>query len=515
MANNKVSLIQKQCSNNSTFVAESVRDSHSQELNSDSNSSDSVKSTNFAEVSSRSDSLELPDSRMSRNIPGNSTAADSKTNPTSSPLRRHASHFQLGENGVAPTTNGIASPRSSERSPVLNQNTSPSRTLEESCHARTDQENPENTLDSYSQSFPASGTMSNGLWQLAERLERPSLEKGCSWLPSPTALSSQRGRPKAGATVLESNMRQEGIIGQTEVANPEFLESCFGLPLGWTEPQENRSATELLRGMESSENDAPPLATVLTPELHESHFVESSTSIACRDKSIDIPSAKTPISFGKVLPQLLSGTKTVTRRAWKERHAKQFINCWQQGKRIPAFDKDRRAGGKQVGWLHLTQSPHKEKLSDMPASDLVREGFPELSKEKFIERFFNGDDSQFVWVLRFEFVPRTEFALDENSPDGLKSNGVKKRSPLEEPESKPNCRKRGRPKGSKNQKLPANGCFYCQNPRTNYHTYHYHYFADGKKRKTSVGVPPQKLQRAIAMKEQGYSVSQILDFIKG
>ena len=155
----------------------------------------------------------------------------------------------------------------------------------------------------------------------------------------------------------------------------------------------------------------------------------------------------------------------------------------------------------------------------MPESDLAREGFPELSKAEFARRFFNGDDTQFVWVLRFFFTPLSESIDDrlkslgvkgENSDDRLKSLGLQ-----EQVVGELQHKKRGRPKGAKN-KEPPNGSFYCQNPKTNYHTYHYHFFdANGEKRKSSVGVPPQRLKGAIAMKEQNYSLEEILNYIKG
>ena len=1064
------------CSNNSTCVAGSAQDFHWQERCSDSNSSDSAKSTSIAEVFSKNDSQELPDSGTLKNTTGNFTSVDLKTNPISSPLVPPASHSQLEENGREPTTNGTAFPQSSERSPLCTRTTLQSKTCEGCSVVPIDQETKETTLDFCSKSYPSSGTMRNGSVSAAEGLPRPSLESDYCWLPSPTALSSTgSGRPP-GITVCESELRKMEAIAPGECLKPEALESFFSLPTGWTDPSELRPATELIG------SDAPPSGTHSTQGLPELPSNESSTSIDlelspeeqllalitianakvkcqiaglkygiqdrsesikleapitqatvtavisqiedwyeeimkaanqclpissnsavllnkylgeipeqhelnqkqsqffdaylhqtfgidkkpalpetpaitlfvnaqadtyagesnnicgdiqlspivvrkqrdgnwntsekvpsginsldianCRllfdsgafpevridrritpeqalnrqleqltqfpvrpqevwlvsyDRLIDekyvdgdrkkerwsveeaegavretvaaaqyldsqrdrlkefvlvqscqgvdaaqyvdcvrkvldycqpqdvlglggwcilgkqkswlptfwetikqivpliaeagikkihlfgvtwwkkmsgydhtplgsllwlcdlydislscdgrapignalwktesgnsknkagalhdywrvnlaltrtylatlrdsdeyqpppnfyqlgdfvkcdnsdwqqnvgmflkteglftkvafglqefkfrssqvfpaperkvqtdwgefeysynanlwfsrqiktrlvygdfeylvlkeeegkslaipygklpknhdgssplegeksykpfwieqtVPSAKTPISFGQVLPQLLSGTKTVTRRAWKDRHAKQFVNCWSQGKRIPAFDKDRRAGGKQIGWLNLTREPYKEKLSDMPESDLVVEGFPELTKEEFIRRFFKGDDSQEVWVLRFEFSPFPELALN----DGLKSLGVEKRSPEPEEEtseddepkssrkkggrskskqSPPKKKKRGRPKGSKNKKRSASGSFYCQNPKTNYHTYHYHYFANGKKRKSSVGVPPERLSTAMAMKENNCSCEQILNYIKG
>jgi hypothetical protein len=94
----------------------------------------------------------------------------------------------------------------------------------------------------------------------------------------------------------------------------------------------------------------------------------------------------------------------VTRRNWSDRHAAKFIKAFQLGQQlIRAFDKDQRGGGRQIGWLKLLEEPYKERLSEMPEADLQAEGFPELSKVEFIDRFFDGNDQLSVWVLRFEF----------------------------------------------------------------------------------------------------------------
>jgi hypothetical protein len=129
---------------------------------------------------------------------------------------------------------------------------------------------------------------------------------------------------------------------------------------------------------------------------------------------------KFPISFGKTLPQLLSGTKTVTRRTWNDRYAQIFIRAFNEGKLVPAFDKDRRYEGKLIGYLRLTERPKKESIYDMPLSDLAAEGFPDLTWKEFVERFFKdcldkGDDEakSLVWVVRFQFLPLQEVMSDE------------------------------------------------------------------------------------------------------
>jgi hypothetical protein len=112
-----------------------------------------------------------------------------------------------------------------------------------------------------------------------------------------------------------------------------------------------------------------------------------------------------PISFERTIKLLLEGKQTSTRRAWSDRFAKQYIKCYEQNLAIEAFDKDKRRGGVLKGWLRLTQKPYTELLIDMPPSELEAEGFPKYSVERYINRFFDGDSLQQVWVFKFEFEP--------------------------------------------------------------------------------------------------------------
>lgn len=107
------------------------------------------------------------------------------------------------------------------------------------------------------------------------------------------------------------------------------------------------------------------------------------------------------ISFGKTADRLLS--KSVTRRNWKDSHAQKFIRAFEQNRQVAALDRDRRYGGKLIGWLTLTAKPYQERLTDMPDTDIALEGFPELTKGEFISRFFESDRNQVVWVIRFKF----------------------------------------------------------------------------------------------------------------
>ncbi|WP_377481955.1 MAG: hypothetical protein P2A85_29510 (plasmid) [Microcoleus anatoxicus] len=94
----------------------------------------------------------------------------------------------------------------------------------------------------------------------------------------------------------------------------------------------------------------------------------------------------------------------MTRRAWKDNHAAKFIKAFYQNKLVKALDKDIRYGGKQIGWCRLLCAPYKEQLAAMPVWDLQAEGGMCESVEAFIKRYFKGNTSLEVWVIRFEFV---------------------------------------------------------------------------------------------------------------
>ncbi|NEP08748.1 MAG: ParB N-terminal domain-containing protein [Symploca sp. SIO2C1] len=109
------------------------------------------------------------------------------------------------------------------------------------------------------------------------------------------------------------------------------------------------------------------------------------------------------LSFGYTSDRFYQ--KTVTRRKWKERHAQQFIKAWREGKLIDAYDKSPRNGGKKIATIKLTTEPYQEALGDINSWEVAYEGYPELSKDEFIDKFFPGEDTkQLLWVIRFEVV---------------------------------------------------------------------------------------------------------------
>ena len=122
------------------------------------------------------------------------------------------------------------------------------------------------------------------------------------------------------------------------------------------------------------------------------------------------------ISFALTLSELSSGKKTQTRRAWQDDYAKSFVRYFEDGIEIPALDKGQHRGGKEIGKIRLTEKPYQQLLSEMPITDLEKEGGMCANVQEFIDRFFDGQD-KLVWVLDFEFLPSpsdTEVLLQEN-----------------------------------------------------------------------------------------------------
>jgi hypothetical protein len=132
---------------------------------------------------------------------------------------------------------------------------------------------------------------------------------------------------------------------------------------------------------------------------------QSSNSTVITPKNPSPEPSRNPkgISFGQTLQQLYQG-KTCTRRVWSDRTVKTFINYYEQGIKVPAYNKDLRYGGEIIGWLTLTEKPYQHELINMTQADLKAEGFPDYTFDQFINEFFEGTN-QTVWVIYFEFSP--------------------------------------------------------------------------------------------------------------
>ena len=242
----------------------------------DSNLSESQKLMNTAQASSQNGSpmsattvtCEVSQCEISENSGEKSTLLQ---------LRHHASPFQSRESDKEKTTPATVSPPSNEQLNLLDQDSSALKTCQDCSTAHFAPEGQHSIFSTSYARLPDSAMMRNGFVLAQECLEAPLLEKDCFWLESPGALSNGKGRPP-GQTKQEAQLKKSKVLAPGEVINPEFLESAYNLPLGWTDPQEERSALELLAKTDSYAIAALPLETPLTGELLPLDFAESPTS---------------------------------------------------------------------------------------------------------------------------------------------------------------------------------------------------------------------------------------------
>jgi hypothetical protein len=263
--------------NNLTSAQELVQDSASLGCNTDLTSSEPQRLTNTAQASLNCDIPELTTTAMCKALPILEQSDCDQEQSTSSQLLPLVPHFLQKAIAKEPTTSEIVSPQSSKLLQVTNPDSPQSKTSQVCSLAPIAQEMSAVTSGMFYSSFPTAGMMRNGSLSEADTLALPSLEKEYCWLPSPGALSSTgKGRPP-GQTKQEGGLKKLKAIAPGQVVNPEFLESAYNLPLGWTNPRENKSALELLAEMELPGAAAPPLETPLIGELQRSPSVESST----------------------------------------------------------------------------------------------------------------------------------------------------------------------------------------------------------------------------------------------
>ena len=108
--------------------------------------------------------------------------------------------------------------------------------------------------------------------------------------------------------------------------------------------------------------------------------------------------------FAKTAPEFLAGTKTVTRRVWKEKYFQQWLSAWDTERLVhDAWDKSPRLGGKKIGQFQLTDRPYLEKLADMPMRDLEAEGGICKTVDEFIS-FIGKTPENIVAVIRFKKI---------------------------------------------------------------------------------------------------------------
>jgi hypothetical protein len=151
---------------------------------------------------------------------------------------------------LEPTTIETVSQQSLLQLESYNQNLQLSKTSPDLSTALIDQEAISSISPESLSIFPRAGTMQNGSVSAQDILPAPGVESDSLLLRSPGALSSTgNGRPP-GKTKLESQLQELGLILAKEVVAPEFLENGYHLPIGFTNPQENRSAMELAQAQQ-------------------------------------------------------------------------------------------------------------------------------------------------------------------------------------------------------------------------------------------------------------------------
>ena len=102
--------------------------------------------------------------------------------------------------------------------------------------------------EGFYQIFPKSGIMHNGDVYTHHQSVRPTTERGCSWLLTPTASDYKRysiGSPsfmkrkgKRSCGTLPEQMSWSGIIGHL---NPSLYEWLMGFPIGWTDLKDSET----------------------------------------------------------------------------------------------------------------------------------------------------------------------------------------------------------------------------------------------------------------------------------
>jgi len=141
------------------------------------------------------------------------------------------------------------------------------------------------------------------------------------------------------------------------------------------------------------------------------------------------------IAFNWTKDKLIKGVKTQTRRYYQPSYAKRFINLFENNPNTLIKAEYKK---ELLGYIRLTAKPYREKLGDITREDIDREGYPELSKEEFLTKFFSGKDvNSEVWVISFEFTPKSKEIKSDISNQIISDNNDNEGFSLSSPEATP------------------------------------------------------------------------------
>jgi uncharacterized protein YqfB (UPF0267 family) len=119
------------------------------------------------------------------------------------------------------------------------------------------------------------------------------------------------------------------------------------------------------------------------------------------------------ISFAWTTPQLLAGKKTVTRRDWSDKYARQF----RAGDLVQVYDKSPRAGGKRVAVIEIKsiklEGLDALRLAVYGPQEMINEGFPGRDPREFAADYFSRPLKHAGALYRVEFA-----VIELDTPDG-------------------------------------------------------------------------------------------------
>jgi hypothetical protein len=237
-----------------------------------------ISSANEMNIAGELSTSDSPADRSQQML--NEVIGDSLTQQILSPPHHPVNHSQPKENVSEPKTIETVSQQSLLQLESYNQNLQLSKTLSDCLTVPTPlATNQEVTSATSLMNFGRAGTMRNGNVSAAPTLEVPGEGKDCLLLRSPGALSGNSNQRPPGKNKLETQLIQLGLITNSEVANPEFLEAGYNLPVGWTNPQEQRTALELAQVQAQQLPIAPSLE--LLQEMEATAIVESPSATPC------------------------------------------------------------------------------------------------------------------------------------------------------------------------------------------------------------------------------------------